>query len=487
MHPEHDIVSSHTIGKDASLAERAKGALAALIIWFGLLFGGTMLPVVSAWCAVCGRPLPALATALVALLSVVLPMPEVAAVSRFFLRTASFLRGGATVHFTRKVVRAAPLDESTVFAFHPHGVLPWGFALNGAVRAKARSPEYQAPEVHFGPRVTGIMAPVLFYIPLFGAFLRALGCCEPANKRVVTAIMKRRETFGIIPGGAEEVAIHGARADHLYLSRRKGFIKLALRHGYGGSQGAFGALLAALGGVSSPPRLPGTMSSWRTPLARETCIHVRLGPGSRRSSWPLSAARGQLSPSSGAAHCAQSSPGHGERSTPFSVTSSACPGSTAQRTRTWISGTPSTCAPSRPCTRPTGSNLGATGPCTSIESPFPPFSPMVVVSPPPEWAYFPCMCLAVEGLGLRQVGPPAPGDAAQDVYSPHCQRGAPRRRAGAVPLDDSSPPGRWSVGGVPKERRAPRVDCTLGQLCGPSTLPTGPRYEFKRISIGRAG
>ncbi|CAM9488198.1 unnamed protein product, partial [Heterosigma akashiwo] len=44
--------------------------------------------------------------------------------------------------------------------------------------------------------------------------------------------MEKGESFGIIPGGFEEATISKLGAQRVYLKKRKGFVKYALKYGY---------------------------------------------------------------------------------------------------------------------------------------------------------------------------------------------------------------------------------------------------------------
>jgi len=117
--------------------------------------------------------------------------------------------------------------------YHPHGLIPNGFALNGAVRARAQdNATYLPPWLPLNATVSGVQAPVLFKVPILRHILLGFGCCVPATKAGVRRLLADRTTFGIIPGGSEEVALHEAGRENLYLRKRAGFLKYALQAGY---------------------------------------------------------------------------------------------------------------------------------------------------------------------------------------------------------------------------------------------------------------
>ncbi|KAL3916185.1 MAG: hypothetical protein SGPRY_006929 [Prymnesium sp.] len=124
------------------------------------------------------------------------------------------------------------LNQSLLVCYHPHGLIPIGFTLNGALRARASTPSSLPSWLPLDARCSGVQAPVLFCIPLLRHMLLAFGCCVPATKKGMRELMSARTTFGIIPGGSEECAIHRTGEERLYLKKRQGFIKYALQYGY---------------------------------------------------------------------------------------------------------------------------------------------------------------------------------------------------------------------------------------------------------------
>mmetsp|Transcript_38007 Transcript_38007/g.65949 ORF Transcript_38007/g.65949 Transcript_38007/m.65949 type:complete len:328 (+) Transcript_38007:102-1085(+) len=123
-------------------------------------------------------------------------------------------------------VEGAPFDEDLhklqrhAFCYHPHGVLSWGFVLNAGFR-------------HFFEPLFGVVADALCYAPLWYWFVtRWTKAVRPASKKHMTRYMEKGESFGIIPGGFEEATISKLGAQRVYLKKRKGFVKYALKYGY---------------------------------------------------------------------------------------------------------------------------------------------------------------------------------------------------------------------------------------------------------------
>lgn len=226
------VVVSHTVGGDGRLHTRVLGALSAIVIWGGGLFLGPAVPLLIVGCALTGHLVTAAVLTAVVVVPLLVKVPESPRFAQFMMASAGWLKGGATVHFTAEVLDAGPINDGTMVCYHPHGLLPFAFPLNGAVRAKTRKPEYQSAAVRLGPRVTGVQAPVLFRIPILNLVLALLGCCTPATRDELKRLMRERLTFGILPGGSEEVAVHETGAEVVYIRSRAGFIKYALQHGY---------------------------------------------------------------------------------------------------------------------------------------------------------------------------------------------------------------------------------------------------------------
>lgn len=158
---------------------------------------------------------------------------------RFYLRASSWFKNGVFLHFEPEAVKLFAKSKS-IWCMHPHGTaFGFGFSLNGAVRFRANRPKtYVMPELDeiltTKRQLTceGVMAPLLFNIPVVRQMLMGFGCCTPATKSAMHQIMRKEQDFGILPGGMEEVALYTFQKERVFLSKRAGFIKYALQHGY---------------------------------------------------------------------------------------------------------------------------------------------------------------------------------------------------------------------------------------------------------------
>jgi len=229
------LTHCHTIGASDDPITRAKGALAFLCVWGLGEFIGPLSPLLLIGIA-CVAPWWITAL-LAAAMGYAFAVPQSslysAAWCRFVLWQAGWIKGGASIWASADVLALADrVNESVLVCYHPHGLIPCGFALNGAVRGRSKLPAAVPAWLPIDARCSGVQAPVLFKIPILRHILLAFGCCVPATKKGMHALMRAKTTYGIIPGGSEECSIHVSGEEHLYLRKRAGFIKYALQYGY---------------------------------------------------------------------------------------------------------------------------------------------------------------------------------------------------------------------------------------------------------------
>ena len=109
------------------------------------------------------------------------------------------------LHVTRDALEGMKGQASTLWCMHPHGTsIGFGFSLNGAVRFKTGDDTRYAPRelvdsvpLHRRATCDGVMAPVLFRIPLLRQILLGFGCATPATKK----------RMGRNPATGEEIVI----------------------------------------------------------------------------------------------------------------------------------------------------------------------------------------------------------------------------------------------------------------------------------------
>ena len=114
-----------------------------------------------------------------------------------------------------------PQDASSkpyIYACHPHGVSSdYRMLIDGIFRERGVAPYTLA-------------ASVLFRLPFVREIALWTGCVD-ARRSVATNILKRGDSMFVLPGGeAEQIRTKFGR-EIVYIQNRKGFVKLALRHG----------------------------------------------------------------------------------------------------------------------------------------------------------------------------------------------------------------------------------------------------------------
>lgn len=113
-----------------------------------------------------------------------------------------------------------PADAKTVFAFHPHGILPCGFLKNGV-----HSHRFATSNAEW------LVTDNLFWFPITRDMLQ---WCSfgPVSKPNFVRLLKEERNICLLPGGFEEATIYAYGKHRVFIKERKGFIKLALQYGY---------------------------------------------------------------------------------------------------------------------------------------------------------------------------------------------------------------------------------------------------------------
>jgi 2-acylglycerol O-acyltransferase 2 len=110
-------------------------------------------------------------------------------------------------------------DSKTMLALGPHGILTIGW------QTLISSPEYR--KLGFKWLVAEIMSLIPFLADI-NTWSNIVSCA----KDNMIEIMESGENIALIPGGFEEATLYKRNHFRLYLKRRKGFIKYALKYGY---------------------------------------------------------------------------------------------------------------------------------------------------------------------------------------------------------------------------------------------------------------
>ncbi|XP_077399896.1 2-acylglycerol O-acyltransferase 1 isoform X1 [Vanacampus margaritifer] len=132
-------------------------------------------------------------------------------------------------YFPIKLVKTVDLDpdKNYIFGFHPHGVLVTGAFCNFCTESTGFSSLFPGLKSHL------LMLPFWFRVPFFRDYIMCVGLVS-SSKSSLSYLMSRPQggNVAVIAVGAAREALDARPgALTLQLRQRKGFIKLALRHG----------------------------------------------------------------------------------------------------------------------------------------------------------------------------------------------------------------------------------------------------------------
>lgn len=105
-----------------------------------------------------------------------------------------------------------------MICFHPHGFLCLGFAIFSSLKGPIK--------VKYGFASRGLLS-----MPVSGMLLKFIGVA-PVNAKNMNIAMKKGECFSLLPGGFEEATLTDYDESRIFIKKRKGFIKYALKYGY---------------------------------------------------------------------------------------------------------------------------------------------------------------------------------------------------------------------------------------------------------------
>ncbi|CAB9496097.1 wax alcohol acyltransferase 2 [Seminavis robusta] len=143
------------------------------------------------------------------------------------------------VPYSEKVTQQlATMDKQYVAGVHPHGIhcfpltllaspdTPFDQQFPGLVSGSAKTPKHP---------FTGLAATIMFKIPVVREFFLVFGYID-ASRHVADAALDAGKSIFVVTGGEEESMYatstgSGGQEDILVLKNRKGFVRLALKHG----------------------------------------------------------------------------------------------------------------------------------------------------------------------------------------------------------------------------------------------------------------
>lgn len=130
---------------------------------------------------------------------------------------------GIRLVINETLVEAQAKDKAQfVFAVFPHGAnADYSSVINGMLHDTLPS---------IAARTRTLVASVLFRIPMVREISLWMGCVD-ARRDVAEKLLEKNYSLVVLPGGQVEQinTIHGR--ERIFLKRRKGFIRLALKHG----------------------------------------------------------------------------------------------------------------------------------------------------------------------------------------------------------------------------------------------------------------
>jgi hypothetical protein len=178
---------------------------------------------------------------------------------RFFLDGVAEAVGGVTIVKSEKCLDGPSAgNQRTLYAIQPHGLTATGvgFALSDAERRT-------------GTRVALAVAPFLRWTNPVMRFI--MGCIGvdliSSSSEAIRSVMRtHKQSVGIVVGGFDEMLQTKSDTDTVYLSRRKGFLKLAVRKGYSVTPVyCFGECALYSNALSLPSKLSAWLARWKIP------------------------------------------------------------------------------------------------------------------------------------------------------------------------------------------------------------------------------
>jgi 1-acyl-sn-glycerol-3-phosphate acyltransferase len=113
--------------------------------------------------------------------------------------------------------------KTFIFAMAPHGPIPLGGSVFGPQLSRWAA---LSSRVRFG------VHSVLFALPLLRDFYLAFGCVDASRRTLLHQLRDLRNSVVLLPGGVEEqLLLCPPDVERVVLSKRKGFVRLALETG----------------------------------------------------------------------------------------------------------------------------------------------------------------------------------------------------------------------------------------------------------------
>lgn len=148
-------------------------------------------------------------------------IPRIQTISNIFIPALEELFGGCQI-LRCDLAGGKGAIRPRIYAVHPHGITAngLGLAMHDCILR--------------GEQVTvAVSSWLCIFNPLLKWFLNAIGMSVTSVRASdIRIAMARKQNIAILPGGFEELMLMEDGADVVYVKHRKGFINLAIRHGY---------------------------------------------------------------------------------------------------------------------------------------------------------------------------------------------------------------------------------------------------------------
>ncbi|TMW60748.1 hypothetical protein Poli38472_000790 [Pythium oligandrum] len=146
---------------------------------------------------------------------------------RYWPAYADFCRSNITHGFPMTMECEEEIDPAKqyLFASHPHGILSahHGVMMTGGSKPSFHDISPMDTRNHLG-------ASVIFRIPIYREYLLWIGCVD-ASRATAERVLKKGKSLVILVGGIAEQMVSQVKDHTVYVKKRKGHIRLAIKYG----------------------------------------------------------------------------------------------------------------------------------------------------------------------------------------------------------------------------------------------------------------
>ncbi|GAX81501.1 hypothetical protein CEUSTIGMA_g8929.t1 [Chlamydomonas eustigma] len=202
--------------------------LSGLSVFVGAIYLAVILPGAILYRIVCFGVTDVWAIGLSLVLAVVTFVPLTWVDTPWLQAVMSAIVGSACDYFPINVIiedeDSLKPTESYVIGYEPHSALPVG------IPSVFSTPSPKLPKFLSRTNFHSLASSVCFMAPFVRQLWWLLGL-RPATRETIDRILKARGSVLLCPGGVQE-CLHMSQEDELvYLKKRQGFVRMAMRHG----------------------------------------------------------------------------------------------------------------------------------------------------------------------------------------------------------------------------------------------------------------